>query len=152
MTKINEFERDDWELKVKHVESRWSYHDQNRISSLSRVTNYVFVLNTGGLLGALTYVASKDTTEGIQLSIVLFSWGIALIVGHAALDYYAINSAYAKVNKCIEKLYDLKYCWDDFQSEVHEAEDTNDTLLHIIGWSSALCFFAGLIVGITQVH
>lgn len=151
MTKLNEFHGDDFAAKVKYVETQWSWIDQGRSSALSRITNYLFILNTGGLLGALTYVASKEATDGIQLSIVFFSWGITFIVGHAALDYYWIESGYAKVTQRISDLYELKLCWDDFLKEVR-TEENSDLHLHILGWSSALCFFLGLIVGITQVQ
>ena len=75
-----------------YIGARWGGLQSAVGSALSRVLNYLFVLNSGALLASLTYISTKPKTENLTVSIWLFVVGIIAILAHAALDYYATNS------------------------------------------------------------
>ena len=81
MTKLAEI-KDASELssKIKYVNQVWASWRETRLQTLQRMTNYLFVLNSGALLAALTYVAAKPANPSIQISIWLFSAGIFLVL------------------------------------------------------------------------
>jgi len=73
MTKLNQFTNpSEFERKIQYVNEVWFTWRETRLQTLSRITNYLFILNTGALLAALTYVAAKSANNGIQTSIWLF--------------------------------------------------------------------------------
>jgi len=45
--------------KIDYINELWAFWREARVQTLTRITGYLFVLNTGALLGALTYVATK---------------------------------------------------------------------------------------------
>jgi len=115
MTKLNEI-IDDKERKVKldFVEKCWENWSEIRKLTLGRITNYLFSLNAGALLVALTYVAAKSSNKDIQFSIWLLSVGILCSVLHAALDYYMTEGSFSAYRKDVKKLYDNQMDWHEF--------------------------------------
>jgi hypothetical protein len=136
--------------KVNYVNELWANWRETRQQTLKRITNYLFVLNTGALLAALTYVATKQANSYIHVSIWLFSAGTLLIVLHATLDYYASENGFTSYRKNVEELFGNKIEWAVFVDR-NEKRGSYDWLLHTLGWLSALLFFVGLVVGISQV-
>jgi uncharacterized membrane protein len=119
--------------------------------TLTRITNYLFVLNTGALLATLTYVASKSTNTHIQYSIWLFSAGIFFSVTHATLDYYLTEASFNSYKKDVEELYENKLDWEVLIDR-NERRPILDWLLHLLGWLGGMVFFIGLIVGICHIN
>lgn len=136
--------------KINYVNELWANWREARLQTLKRITNYLFVLNTGALLASLTYVATKQANSYIHFSIWLFSAGTFLVVLHATLDYYATENGFTSCRKNVEELFGNKIDWAVFvdRSEKH---GTYDWLLHTLGWLSGLLFFVGLVVGVLQV-
>jgi len=149
--KLNEI-RDESERKIKldFVDECWAGWREGRQQTLGRITSYLFTLNTGALLAALTYVAAKPNNEDIQLSIWVLSAGIFFSVLHATIDYYLTENYFSKYQKDVKKLYDNLMDWDDF-IERNENRNGYDWILHIFGWAGAITFFFALINGIMQI-
>lgn len=151
MTKLNQFkDQAEIEQKIQYVDEIWSAWRETRLQTLSRITNYLFILNTGALLAALTYVASKSANNGIHTSIWLFSVGIFCSVAHATLDYYLTENSFTSYRKDVKDFYESNLDWEVFV-ERNEDRPPLDWLLHIFGWSGGIVFFAGLIIGICQI-
>jgi len=151
MTKFNEITNEsERRSKQNYVKESWTSWRETRLQTLTRITNYLFVLNTGALIASLTYVATKPTTSDIQLSIWLFSLGTLFSVLHATLDYYITENCFSAYQKDVEQLYSNQIDWEVFVDR-NEKRATFDWLLHLLGWLGGLVFFAGLILGIQQI-
>ena len=133
-----------------YVTEAWESWNGYRLQTLSRITNYLFVLNTGALLAALTYVASKPINDGIQTSIWLFALGILFSVAHATLDYYFTETSFTAYRKNVEHLYKNELDWEKFVKR-NENRPPLDWLLHCLGWAGGGVFFVGLVLGICQI-
>jgi len=151
MTKFNEIaDESERRSKQNYVKESWTNWREIRLQTLTRITNYLFVLNTGALIAFLTYVAAKPTTSDIQLSIWLFSFGTFCSVMHATLDYYISENCFSSYQKDVEQLYSNQLDWEVF-TDRNENRGTYDWLLHILGWAGGLVFFGGLILGVLQI-
>jgi len=151
MTKLNEIKNEaELKSKFKFVDECWAGWREGRQLTLGRITNYLFTLNAGALLVALTYVAAKPSNADIQLSIWLFSFGILCSLLHAALDYYMTEGYFSAYRKDVEKLYGHEIGWETFVKR-NESRDKYDWILHIFGWAGGISFFIALIIGILQI-
>lgn len=151
MTKLNEIkEMAQLEQKIRYVNEGWSAWRETRLQTLNRATNYLFVLNTGALLAALTYVATKGANDGILNSIWLFAFGIFCSVLHATLDYYLTETSFSAYRKDVTSLYEYKLDWEVFVDR-NEHRPPLDWLLHVVGWLGGLAFFIGLVCGLQQI-
>lgn len=150
--KFGEIKNDiDRQSKINYVSEVWDSWNSARLQTLSRITNYLFVLNTGGLIATLTYVASKSLNSGIQISIWLFAFGILFSVAHATLDYYLTETSFASYRKDVEQFYENEIAWDEFVKR-NESRPPLDFLLHIVGWLGGIAFFIGLVIGLCQIQ
>ena len=132
MPKFNEItDPADRAAKINFVNELWANWREVRTQTLKRITNYLFVLNTGALLASLTYVAAKHANSYIHTSIWLFAGGTFLIVLHATLDYYVTENWFATYRS--------------------EKPVPYDRVLHTLGWFSGILFFAGLVLGVSQI-
>jgi hypothetical protein len=137
--------------KINYANELWASWREIRLQTLKRITNYLFVLNTGALLAALTYVATKEANSYIQWSIWLFSAGTFFSVLHATLDYYITESSFAAYRKDVEALYGNKIDWEVFVDR-NEKRPPYDWLLHTFGWLCGIVFFIGLVLGALQIR
>lgn len=151
MTKLKEFKDPaQFEPKIRYVNEGWSAWREARLQTLNRITNYLFVLNTGALLATLTYVATKGANEGILNSIWLFAFGIFCSALHATLDYYLTESSFSAYRKDVTSLYEHSLDWEVFVDR-NEHRPPLDWLLHIVGWLGGSAFFIGLVYGLPQI-
>lgn len=151
MTKFNEIaDESERRSKQNYVKESWTNWREMRLQTLARITNYLFVLNTGALIASLTYVAAKPATSDIQLSILLFSFGTLFSVTHATLDYYISESCFSSFRKDVAQLFGNQLDWEVFTNR-NENRGTYDWLLHTLGWAGGLVFFGGLILGVLQI-
>lgn len=137
--------------KVNYTNELWATWREGRVQTLKRITNYLFVLNTGALLAGLTYIASKPSNPYIQCSIWFFSAGIFFSVLHATLDYYITENGFSKYQKDVEELYENKIDWEVFVDR-NRNRPLYDWLLHSLGWLGGLVFFIGLVLGVLQIR
>lgn len=140
----------EFEQKIKYVNEGWSAWRDARLQTLNRITNYLFILNTGALLAALTYVAAKPANDGIHNSIWLFSIGIFCSVVHATCDYYLTESSFTSYRMDVTAFYENKLDWEVFLDR-NEHRPPLDWLLHIFGWLGGAVFFIGLVLGLCQI-
>jgi len=150
MTKFSEFKEQERESKINIVDAYWISWREARQQALTRATNYLFVLNTGALLGALTYVAAKPAVADIKLSIWLFSVGVLFSVMHAGIDYYSIESGKAKHTNNVYELYSNELDWEVYLDR-NKNNKCVDFVLHILGWAGGISFFSGLVIGVCQI-
>lgn len=90
MTKSNDIEKQIYQARREYINRSWKDWYESWRSGLSRITNYLFVLNTGALLVALTYIATNPPNSNIKISIFLFAAGIVFSLLHAGIDYYLL--------------------------------------------------------------
>ena len=145
MTKLNEI-TDPFihESKINYVTEVWVGWREARLQTLNRITNYLFVLNTGALLAALTYVATKSANQDIQTSIWLFSAGIFCSTAHATLDYYLTEISFAGYKQDVDALYGNKLEWEVFVERNKIAHHLTGYYIRLVGlvvqpFSLALC-------------
>lgn len=151
MTKLNEVkDPSEFPSKLQYINEVWHGWRQARLQSLSRITNYLFVLNTGALLASLTYVAAKPANDGIQTSIWLFAVGIFCSAAHATLDYYLTEHSFTAFRKDVKGLYEYKVDWEVLVDR-NEKRPPLDWLLHTLGWIGGAAFFFGLVLGLLQI-
>jgi hypothetical protein len=151
MTKWNEIsDESERKSKINFIGASWSDFYEMRQQTLSRITNYLFVLNTGGLIASLTYIASRGASSEIQLTIKLFAFGILFSVLHAAVDYYSVEYEFSSYREKVNSLYSNKLDWEDFVKPNPHASRVQ-SLLHLLGWVSAGLFFYALYFGINQI-
>lgn len=151
MTKLSEFKDSPlYENKLKYVSEVWSSWRGAREQTLNRITNYLFVLNSGALLAVLTYVATKSVNNQIQTSIWIFAAGIFCSAAHAALDYYMSEYSFKAYRKDVDDLYASNLDWEDFVKR-NEGRPPLDWLLHMFGWFGGVAFFGGLVLGLRQI-
>lgn len=152
MTKLNEItDHALLESKIRYVNESWSSWGEARLQSLNRISNYLFVINTGALLAALTYIATKGVSEGILASIWLFAFGTFCSVLHATLDYYFIETSFSAYQKDVASLYEYKLDWEVFVDR-NKRRPPVDWLLHLVGWLGGLAFFIGLVYGLQHLR
>lgn len=136
--------------KIGYVNEMWAFWRDARVQTLTRITGYLFVLNTGSLLGALTYVASKSPNPPIQCSIWLFGAGTLFSLLHATLDYYLTESSFFSYGKDVDEFYENKIDWVVLIDR-NQKRPGFDWLLHVLGWAGGIAFIVGLILGIPQI-
>lgn len=150
MTKFNEItDSTDRNTKINYVDESWANWRDARHQSLTRITGYLFVLNTGALLASLTYKATI-TNASILPSICLFSAGILFSVLHATIDYYLCEHGFSKYQNNTKKLFDNELDWEVF-IERNNYSSSWDKALHVLGWLGAIAFFSGLVKGVLQI-
>ncbi len=151
MTKLNEItDESDRRSRFSYIEELWTTWREVRQSTLTRITNYLFVLNTGALITSLTYVATKGSSESINISIWLFSIGILCSVLHATCDYYVSEKCFSTYQSDVRKVYDNTLDWEVFINR-NDTRVPCDWYMHLLGWAGGIAFFSGLIVGVLEV-
>jgi hypothetical protein len=136
--------------KIQYIKECWTGYRESEQSTLSRITNYLFVLNSGALLASLAYVAAKPNTTGVNISIWLFSVGILLISLHATIDYYLCGRFFSLFRKDVDLFYKSEIDWEVLVDR-NSQRGKNDWYLHLLGWLSGILFFAGLFNGVCHI-
>ena len=135
-----------------YIDSRWRDLQSAVGATFGRIVNYLFVLNTGALLAALTYIATKTKaeSEALYCPIRFFVAGIAFITIHAAIDYYSLESHFRDFRKSLNDFYSNGLTWADFLKRDSD-HGKSEWILHTLGWLSGLSFFLGLFGGIKHL-
>jgi hypothetical protein len=138
--------------KARHdyIDSRWRGLQSVVSLSLTRILNYLFVLNSGGLLAALTYIATKTKTEKLYFSIWCFVAGVIFITVHATWDYYSCERHFQNWRKDVDVFFKSEIDWE-VMIDRDDRHGSAEWLLHILGWASGVAFMIGLCVGIYSV-
>jgi hypothetical protein len=136
--------------KDEYIRSRWRGLQEVVGTTLTRIINYLFVLNSGGLLAALTYIAAKQKTEQIYAAICCFVVGIVFITSHAALDYYACDRQFRSFRSDIDSFVKNEIDWEVLVDR-DDRRGTSEWLFHILGWLSGVAFLIGLYLGIRGI-
>ena len=154
MTKLNEI-KDLYDLNSKRNYSNEirTFWRNCRDQTLTRVTNYLFILNSGALLAALTYVAAKIPNSKILCSIWLFAAGTFFSLAHAAIDYYITEFFYSSYEDDLGKFLRNEIDWETLidQEQKRLSNQHIDWLLHFLGILSGAAFIFGTYIGISQI-
>lgn len=152
MPKLNEMsDLTDRASKLSHAVEIWASWNEARLQTLNQITNYLFVLNSGALIGCLTYVAFKAPNFSTQCAIWLFAAGVLCSVFHAALDYSAAEYSFTTYKLKLGQFYANSLDWTELIKE-DEKQGKLDWCLHILGWVGGIAFIVGVFVGITQIR
>jgi hypothetical protein len=152
VAKLNEIsDPNDRASKLNYVKELWGFWREVRAQALTRITNYLFILNTGALLGSLTYVASKQPNSSIQCAIWLFAAGTLCSLVHATLDYYSTESYFSSYRKEVGQFYENKIDWAALV-EKNEKRPRFDWVLHVVGWAGGMFFIFGMLIGVPQIR
>ena|SRR5664279_473819 len=132
-----------------YVDSMWREFSDWRSSTLQRVLNYMFVLNSGALLACLTLVAAKDgALRFVRFPIWCFAAGTILVVIHAASDFYACERLFGKFRAEVSQFFKNEIDWEVLVDR-NSQRMRSDWPWHVLGWISGIAFVSGLIVGLS---
>ncbi len=135
---------------IQYINECWTGHRDSRLSSLNRITNYLFVLNSGALLASLAYVATKSCTTGMINSIWMFSIGTFFISFHAAIDYYACQQFFNSYRIDVNLFYKNEIDWEVLVGKNNQ-RGKSDWYMHVLCWFSGVLFLIGLFNGIYNI-
>jgi hypothetical protein len=153
MTKLNEInDENKRRIYLDYVEKHSNFWNEVRNKTLERINGYLFTLNAGALLAALTYIAAKTDSKNIYFSIWAFAIGILCCLLHAGIDYYSVETCLADYSTDVNNLYSNKMEWEEFIANCSIVHKKLDILLHCIGWVSGISFITGLVAGIIQLN
>lgn len=133
------------EYLSKRRESYFRHLKENE----GRIVNCLFALNSGGLIGAVTYLAAKPITPGLLTALVSVTLGLLFIVAHATFAYYRCERNYRQQISDEREWYNGKLEWSVFE----DRDDTRcrgDTIFQLFGWLSGACFLIALIAFCSQ--
>jgi len=133
-----------------YISARWGGLQCAVGSALSRVLNYLFVLNSGALLASLTYISTKPKTDILTVSIWCFVVGIIAILVHAAVDYYATDRHFNHYREDVDSFYQSQIDWEEMLKKDNKRSGC-ECLLHSLGWLSAGAFILGLLIGVCHL-
>lgn len=132
--------------RADYIDSRWKGLGEFVRRSEDRVLNYVFVLNTGSLTAALTYVATKASNSLIRASIVCSALGVLAILLHAAWCYYRAERFFRAYQREVRGYFVDEVEWEVLKDR-DEVRTTGSLVGHGLGWLAGLLFFAALLCG-----
>ena len=138
-------DKQEWDRQQKTISDRWDSLSSWRSDSLKRVTNYLFILNSGALWSSLAYLTKPEIEMTILLrsAISYFGIGTILILVHATIDYYMSERSLHVVDKNLSEYYKDKLDWKVVRKKIH-ADLKNDLCIDIVGWGSGIAFVLGL--------
>ena len=148
--KLSEFDAQRQQHNQSYITSRWRGLAEVLNSGLKLIVNYLFVLNTGSLAAALTYVAAKGNTPALKMAIWFFFAGTILLTIRAAIDYYSSVSHFGNFIKNVDDYNSDKLDWEVFLDR-DKRMPFWDYALHILGWLAGVACIVGLCVGINAL-
>jgi len=136
----------EWENQQQTISNRRESLSSWRSESLKRVTNYLFILNSGALWSSFAYLAKPEIgmTPLLRGSITYFAMGTVLILIHAATDYYMSEHSLRAVDNTLSEYYRNKLDWNVVQTKIY-ASPKNALCIEAAGWGSGVAFVLGLI-------
>jgi hypothetical protein len=140
-----------WRSRTEYISARWKGIFELLSWTQNRILNYLFALNTGGLVVSLTYIATKPRTNLTTSAIIFFALGILSIVLHAAWYYYHALNLFNEYRAYVTRYYESKLDWENLRIQDEERSERDSWKGHYLGWGSAITFFIGLYFGIAAL-
>ena len=129
-------------MRLDEIVRVWNYWTEHCVK-------YISFTNAGGIIAVLTFMNSRNITfvslAGLALS--LFGTGLILVGITIAYMFHRIKNNYDDMKMCADKFFTGNINWGEFIEKTDKATKFNKPAL-ILGWLSAISFFAGLIIGI----
>ncbi|MEY2499719.1 MAG: hypothetical protein QOI07_53 [Verrucomicrobiota bacterium] len=134
-------------LEKGYIHERWNDHQRSVKNSFRRIVEYLFLLNTGGVVATATYIATKPTSiSDMKGPMWLFIAGVIFITFHAVWDYYRCLLLFKRYRENV-----LEFVADKIEWEVLVDRDAHgvhgEWVGHVLGWLSGTCFVFGVIRG-----
>jgi hypothetical protein len=134
-------------MEKGYIHERLSDHQQSVKNSFRRIVEYLFLLNTGGVVATATYIATKPSSvSAMTVPMWFFIAGVILITLHAVWDYYRCLMLFKRYRKSVTEFVANTIEW-----EVLVDRDTHavrgEWVGHTLGWLSGTCFLLGIIWG-----
>jgi len=110
---------------------------------------YISFANAGGIIAILTFMNLKNIKSLLLpgLALVLFVIGLVLVGFLIAHMFYRMKTNRDKMITYADKFYEGNIKWGEFKEIADKAKKFSRPAL-ILGWSSASCFYLGIIIGI----
>lgn len=133
------------------INDSYNHSSKYRNSSWQRLTNFLFVLNTGALIATLAYVTGSTDRGIMQVPIWCFAIGTTFSLIHSAVDYYVNETDLSVLGTNIAKFYDNEISYKDFKLNTVSYLSMFNLSLQILGWGSSLLFLFGMFFGICNI-
>jgi len=128
------------------ISESWKNRWEGVLQAQSQVMNWLFALNTGGVAGALTYAASKETTLFIALALFAFSTGLLCMIGFAACMYYREEDAYISFRSDAEALYGDRITWGELIAR-DDKRPLKYKICEVFAWIAGISGGVGIVLG-----
>jgi hypothetical protein len=140
-----------WRSRNEYISTRWKGLFELLSWTLNRILNYLFALNTGGLVASLTYIATKPRTNLTTISIIFFAVGILLILIHATWHYYYALTLFNEYKTDVAQYYENKFDWGNLTARDEDRSERGSWRGFCFGWGSGIAFVSGLYCGIAAL-
>ncbi|ATC65861.1 hypothetical protein CMV30_18975 [Nibricoccus aquaticus] len=148
--KIGEMPKELISSRRAWIKERWHGIQDARTCALSRIMSHLFVLNSGALLAALTYISAQPNTKGSMLfPIWCFIVGTAAATIHAAIDYYTTEHMFTKFREDVSLFDAGALDWEVMISNTKK--QPLEWMLYTIGPCAGVALLVGLLVGIARL-
>src|ERR1700736_3662735 len=99
-------------MEKGYIHERWAGMQGSVRSSFKRVVEYIFVLNTGGVVATAAYMATKPASVSeMKAPMWCFITGVISITLHAAWDYYRCETLFKKYRSNVQEFIANKIDW-----------------------------------------
>ena len=124
----------------------WNSDTEGLISAQNRILNYIFILNTGGLVATTTSLSKSSYDCYFISSFICFILGILLIVLHATFFYYTYQERFKNTKNLVEGLLGGKIPYKDFYDQIQKRKWFYG-IAHYLALGSAFFLILGVISG-----
>jgi hypothetical protein len=103
------------------------------------------------MVGCITYLATKtEPNKGITEALRLFFVGLICIFLRAVVDYYSSLNLFGDFRKNVDSYYRNALDWERL-IETKAKTKVTAFVAHTLGWLSALCCLAGIVLGMRSL-
>lgn len=144
------------EDQAKYLATRWEELAGLERKWIDAVFQYLFLTSSGAAIGTLTFmgatVQAKDPVMPWMVLMLVFFVASVLAVGAGkAFQYFYIRSIYASWRSNCASYYNDSLDWEEVLRRDDE-KSKDSSLVQFCSWFSFFFFFAGLVVGFSQLY
>src|SRR5437588_4687297 len=134
-------------MEQGYIHERLKGHQQSVKNSFRRIVEYLFLLNTGGVVATATYIATKpSSSSAMTVPMWLFIAGVITITVHAVWDYSRCLMLFKRYRANV-----LEFIANEIEWEVLVDRDAQgvrgEWVGHVLGWISGIAFVLGIVRG-----
>lgn len=106
------------------------------------IIGWLFIVNGGAIGGMLTFIAAKGTSRLTTTGLVLFFFGLALILTYRAVMYYWLSGRLKHLLSQVGEMASGAIGYNSFLASVRELPNRN-MLAEVLAWLSGVAAVAG---------